>query len=65
MMNSTAKLAYYTARIRKGDNNTLSRKTGYSTSHISNVRNGRRNTNNAISNAMYTLSANRIKNSLY
>ena len=62
-LNSTAKLAFYNARKRSGDVARLSETTGYSTSHITNVMNGNRSVNPIIANAMYKISARRIKTS--
>ena len=61
-MNNTAILMFYRARTRRGDNQRLSDKTGYSESHIVNVREGRRNINDTIANAMYYVSHRRLKN---
>jgi hypothetical protein len=62
-LNSTAKLAFYNARKRSGDVARLSEVTGYSTSHITNVMNGNRSINPTIANAMYRISARRLKTS--
>jgi hypothetical protein len=62
-LNSTAKLAFYNARKRSGDVARLSEVTGYSTSHITNVMNGNRSINPTIANAMYRISARRMKTS--
>jgi hypothetical protein len=62
-LNSTAKLAFYNARKRSGDAARLSETTGYSTSHITNVMNGTRSINPIIANAMYRISARRLKTS--
>jgi hypothetical protein len=62
-LNSTAKLAFYNARKRSGDAARLSETTGYSTSHITNVMNGNRSINPTIANAMYRISARRLKTS--
>jgi hypothetical protein len=61
-LNSTAKLAFYKARRRQGDNTRLAETTGYSESHISNVTNGTRSVNDTIANAMYNLTRRRTKN---
>lgn len=61
-MNNTAILMFYRARTRRGDNQRLSEKTGYSESHIVNVREGRRSINDTIANAMYYVSRQRLKN---
>ena len=62
-LNSTAKLAFYNARKRSGDTARLSEVTGYSTGHITNVINGNRSVNPIIANAMYKISARRLKTS--
>lgn len=62
-LNNTAKLAFYTARKRSGDNTWLAEATGYSISHVSNVKNGKRNVNDTLANAMYNLTRRRMKNS--
>ena len=62
-LNSTAKLAFYSARQRLGDAARLSETTGYSTSHITNVMNGHRSVNPIIANAMYNISRRRLKTS--
>ena len=62
-LNRTAKLAFYKARRRQGDNTRLAETTGYSESHISNVTNGTRSVNDTIANAMYMLTRRRTKNS--
>lgn len=62
-LNSTAKLAFYSARKRSGDVVRLSEATGYSTSHITNVMNGNRSVNPIIANAMYNISRRRLKTS--
>lgn len=62
-LNRTAKLAFYKARRRNGDNTRLAEETGYSTSHLSNVTNSVRKVNNTIANAMYMLTRRRTKNS--
>lgn len=62
-LNSTAKLAFYSARKRSGDAARLSETTGYSTSHITNVINGNRSVNPTIADAMYNISRRRLKTS--
>ena len=62
-LNSTAKLAFYSARKRQGDAARLSEVTGYSTSHITNVMNGNRSVNPTIADAMYRISSRRVKTS--
>ena len=53
------KLKHYSSRVRRGDGITLSDKTGYSQSHISNVLNKRRSCPVELANAMYSISAKR------
>jgi hypothetical protein len=64
-MNNTAILMFYNARSRRGDNQRLAERTGYSESHISNVRTGRRSINDTIANAMYYISRNRVRQEQY
>ena len=60
-LNSTAKLAFYNARQRKGDTTRLAEMTGYSVSHVSNIINGRRSVNQDVANAMYNMSRRHMK----
>ena len=60
-MNRTAILRFYLNRSRRGDNVRLSDETGYSESHISNVKARRRRINDTIANAMYYISRRRIR----
>lgn len=60
-MNRTAILSFYSKRVRRGDVQRLSEETGYSASHISNVKAGRRSINNEIANAMYYISRRRVR----
>lgn len=60
-MNRTAILSFYNNRSLRGDNVRLSYETGYSESHISNVKAGRRRINDTIANAMYYISRRRVK----
>jgi len=60
-LNRTAKLAFYNARQRKGDTARLAETTGYSTSHVSNIINGRRSINDQVASAMYSMSRRRMK----
>lgn len=60
-MNRTAILAFYKARARRGDNQRIAEETGYSESHISNVKAGRRRINNDIADVMYYVSRRRVK----
>lgn len=60
-MNRTAILSFYTKRSLPGDNQRLAEETGYSESHISNVKNGNRRINDTIANAMYYISRRRNK----
>ena len=62
-LNNTAKLAFYNARSRRGDDMTISEKTGYSRPHITNVRNGKVSINDTLANAFYNISRRRVKNS--
>jgi len=62
-LNRTAKLAFYTARNRKGDVDRIAENTSYSVSHISNVVAGRRSVPQDIANEMYRISRRRMKNS--
>ncbi len=62
-MNSNAKLAFYNARSRRGDATRISNETGYSVSHICNVREGRRSVNRELGDAFYNISRRRMKNS--
>ena len=63
-LNRTAKQAFFTARKRSGDASRISEMTGYSTSHVTSIMNGNRNVNDAVANAMYSISARRQKNSV-
>ena len=60
-MNRTAILRFYQMRTRRGDVKRLADETGYSESHISNVKAGRRRINTRIANAMYYLSRRRVR----
>lgn len=60
-MNRTAILSFYTKRTRRGDIQRLADETGYSESHISNVKHGRRRINNDIADAMYFISRRRVR----
>lgn len=60
-INRTAKLAYYTARKRKGD---VSELYDYSPSHLYRVLNGRRKINDDIANDLLYISYGREKNSV-
>jgi hypothetical protein len=63
-LNRTAKQAFFTARKRSGDASRISEITGYSASHVTSIMNGNRNVNDAVANAMYSISARRKKNSV-
>jgi ABC-type molybdenum transport system ATPase subunit/photorepair protein PhrA len=63
-LNRTAKQAFFTARKRSGDVSRISEMTGYSASHVTSIMNGNRNVNDAVANAMYSISARRQKNSV-
>jgi hypothetical protein len=58
-MNNTAILSFYSRRSMLGDATRISEMTGYSESHISNVKAGRRRINSDIANAMYSISRRR------
>lgn len=60
-MNRTAILRFYSMRTRRGDIQRLANETGYSESHISNVKAGRRRITNDIADAMYYLSRRRVR----
>jgi hypothetical protein len=60
-MNRTAILSFYNKRTRRGDVQRLAEETGYSESHISNVKAGRRRITNDIANAMYYISRRRVR----
>ena len=60
-MNRTAILNFYKCRTLKGDNSRLSEVTGYSESHISNVKAGRRRVPTELANAMYYISRRRVR----
>lgn len=62
-LNRTAKLAFYRARSRRGDTAKLSENTGFTTRFVNYVLAGERNVNDALANAMYSLSRRRLKNS--
>ena len=59
-MNRTTILAFYKKRQLRGDNARLSDETGYSESHISNVKAGRRRITNELADAMYYISRRRV-----
>ena len=54
-----AMLKFYLRRERQGDNSLLSFKTGYSESHISNVKHGRRNAPTLLTQVMYEVASSR------
>ena len=60
-MNRTAILRFYLMRARRGDVKRLAEETGYSESHISNVKAGRRRINTRIADAMYYMARRRNK----
>lgn len=60
-MNRTAILNFYKCRTLKGDNSRLADATGYSESHISNVKAGRRRVPTELANAMYYISRRRVR----
>jgi hypothetical protein len=53
------KVAFYSTRVRKGDNDKLASVTGYSVPHIINVRAGRRTPPTSLAEAMFKLSRRR------
>ncbi len=60
-MNRTAILSFYSKRTRRGDVQRIAETTGYSESHISNVKAGRRRINDTIADAMYYISRRRVR----
>jgi hypothetical protein len=58
-LNPAQQVAFYNARIRKGDTAKLAAQTGYSTSHVINVRAGRRTAPASLAEAMFKLSRRR------
>lgn len=60
-MNRTAILRFYSYRTRRGDNTRIALATGYSESHISNIKARRRKINDKIANAMYYISRRRVR----
>ena len=64
-MNRTAILSFYSKRTRRGDIQRIAEETGYSETHISNVKAGRRRINNEIANAMYYISRRRVRQEQY
>jgi len=60
-MNRTAILSFYSKRTRRGDVQRITETTGYSESHISNVKAGRRRINDTIADAMYYISRRRVR----
>jgi hypothetical protein len=62
-LNRTAKLAFFSARKRKGDIERIVDNTGYSAAHVNNVVAGRRNVSQEMANEMYKISRRRQKNS--
>jgi len=58
-------LSFYSKRTRRGDIQRIAEETGYSESHISNVKAGRRRINNEIANAMYYISRRRVRQEQY
>ena len=61
-LNKTAKLAFYTARKRKGDSTRLAETTGLTTRYVNYVVRGERGVNDTLANAMYKMSRRRVKN---
>jgi uncharacterized membrane protein len=64
-MNRTAILAFYLKRTRRGDVQRIANETGYSESHISNVKAGRRRITNEIADSMYYISRRRVRQEQY
>ena len=62
-LNRTAKMAFYKARRRSGDNARLAETTGFTTRFINYVKKGERKVNDSLADAMYTLARRRAKNS--
>jgi len=60
-LNKTAKLAFYTARKRKGDTPRLAETTGLTTRYVNYVLRGERGVNDTLANAMYTMARRRTK----
>lgn len=60
-MNRTAILSFYRHRTRRGDIQRIASETGYSESHISNVKAGRRRITDEIANTMYYISRRRVR----
>jgi len=58
-------LSFYSKRTRRGDIQRIAEETGYSESHISNVKAGRRRITNEIANAMYYISRRRVRQEQY
>lgn len=62
-LNKTAKLAFYSARERRGDATKLAETTGYTVRFVNYVKSNERNVNQTLANAMYDISRRRTKNS--
>ena len=62
-LNKTAKLAFYSARERRGDTARLAEATGYTVRFVNYVKANERNVNQTLANAMYNISRRRLKNS--
>ena len=62
-LNKTAKLAFYTARERRGDTARLAETTGFTTRFINYVKAGERSINDTLANEMYNVARRRVKNS--
>lgn len=61
-LNKTAKLAFYTARKRKGDTKLLSERTGLTTRYINYVLKGERGIGKELAKEMYKMTKRRKKN---
>jgi hypothetical protein len=58
-MSNQEVLSFYRSRSRRGDNQLISSITGYSKTHISNIKNGNRTINDSVAKAMYKVSSKR------
>lgn len=61
-LNRTAKLAFFTHRQKVGDVTRIAENTGYSVGHVSNMISGTRRVSTVAANAMYSMTARRMKN---
>ena len=58
-MSNQELLSFYRQRSRRGDLEKIAKLTNYSSTHISNVKSGRRSINSTIAKAMYKVSSKR------